>query len=115
MHAQVGFGLIRQAPQGVALMLVLMLIVILIDRAALAQHYGVALQGLGFGGLAALTLLAYWRGKGGVFFILALLMPLIFVIFAHLPSFLALAYGVCGFFLGITLTLAGYGKLKSQA
>ncbi|NOU52800.1 hypothetical protein HG263_20030 [Pseudoalteromonas sp. JBTF-M23] len=61
-----------------------------------------------FGFASAATLLGYWHEKGGSFFILALLMPLLLIIISDLSSFIALAWLISGYFFGFALALAIY-------
>ncbi|MBD1583666.1 hypothetical protein [Pseudoalteromonas sp. S16_S37] len=61
-----------------------------------------------FGFASAATLLAYWHEKGGSFFILALLMPLLLIIVSELTSFIALAWLINGYFFGFALALVIY-------
>ena len=100
----VGLSLVNKAPIG-------MLITFLI--AALANVFltlnivtlGHAVLG---GMVCAAILLAYWLGKGGVFFILGVSMPLLLVLFTPLATIAALLNLLSGFFFGFCAMLLIY-------
>lgn len=110
MTLKVGEGIIKKAPIAFVVLVILAIALLIIDP----LFWPVGLQGVGFGGLGALLLLGYWQGKGGSLFLLSLLTPLVHIIFAHVPSVIALAYAITGFFAGFALLLAGYGYLKRE-
>jgi hypothetical protein len=100
----IGLSLVNKAPIG-------MLITFLI--AALANVFltlnivtlGYAVLG---GMVCAAILLAYWLGKGGVFFILGVSMPLLLVLFTPLATIAALLNLLSGFFFGFCAMLLIY-------
>ncbi|WP_462171290.1 hypothetical protein [Pseudoalteromonas xiamenensis] len=108
MEQKIGSGIIRKSPMG----LVILTFIAAGLFAYSADFWPVGLQGVGFGGLSALMLLGYWHGKGGVWFILSLLMPLVHIVFAQIPSVVALVFAVVGFFFGFALLLAGTALLQ---
>ncbi|CCQ09634.1 hypothetical protein PALB_4790 [Pseudoalteromonas luteoviolacea B = ATCC 29581] len=79
------------------------------------NDWPVGLQGIGFGGLGAMLMLAYWHGKGGVFFIFSILMPLALMIVASIPSVAALGFSVVGFFLGFAVLLSAFGLMEKKS
>ncbi len=104
MSRHVGFNLVAKAPLG-ALLTVLTLVALL----ATQYFYGEAVgYGLAAGVGCALLLLAYWLGKGGAYFILALAAPLLLVVLTPLPNFVALAELIVSYFLGASLLLSIY-------
>ena len=58
--------------------------------------------------ICGLLLLGYWRGKGGLFFILALVCPLVLIVMAHLANFYALLQLISGYFLGLSVLLSAF-------
>ena len=95
-HQQVGLSLVAKSPWA------LLVSVILLTGALFAAPVNVtsvavsALSGIACSG----ALLCYWRAKGGIFFIIALLMPLFGMIFSDVANFFTLAQVICAFFFG---------------
>ena len=102
----VGFSLVGQAHLGLIIFSALFAVSL-----AFSFDKEVIFYGLVFGTVTALLLLAYWLGKGGKFFILAVLSPLVCIVFTPLTSFLAIANLLGAFFVGLCLLLTLY-KLK---
>lgn len=97
----VGLSLVAKAP--IAVVITIVLIVVVAALSAPLWHV------LGFSALAGLVcgalLLAYWSGKGGIFFIVGLLVPLINVMAIDLSSFTSLYQLILAFFCGFWLSL----------
>ena len=66
------------------------------------------------GVISAVLLLAYWLGKGGLFFILGVSLPLVLVLFTPLASITALLNLVSGFFFGFCAALFVYKLLANK-
>ncbi len=67
------------------------------------------------GGLAcAVILIAYWLGKGGIYFIVGVSVPLLLVIMMPLATMAALLYLISGFFFGFSLALLGYQLINKS-
>ncbi|MCQ8877180.1 hypothetical protein NQT69_03885 [Pseudoalteromonas shioyasakiensis] len=67
------------------------------------------------GGLAcAVILIAYWLGKGGIYFIVGVSVPLLLVIMMPLATMAALLYLISGFFFGFSLALLGYKLINKS-
>ncbi len=116
-HSQphVGLSLVAKAP--IAFTMLTLLIVAVATLSTPLWHilgYSV-LAGLVCGGL----LLAYWSGKGGLYFILGLLVPLANVVAVDLSSFTSLYQLILAFFCGFWLSLCVFklvtGKESSGA
>ena len=109
--AQVGQSIIAQAHFGCLLTLSLLGVILLTEglTTALLLLSGAA------GALCAAFLLLYWKGKGGIFFVLALICPLLLIIFAQLPTFLALAELVIGYFCALSVVLVIVGQYQKRA
>lgn len=67
------------------------------------------INGVISGKLTSLFLLCYWRGKGGSFFIIALICPLIAIVITSLPNFTALFQLISAYFVGTSSLLMLYG------
>jgi len=91
----VGLSLINKAPTVLANVFLTLNIITL----------GYAVLG---GMVCAAILLAYWLGKGGVFFILGVSMPLLLVLFTPLATIAALLNLLSGFFFGFCAMLLIY-------
>ncbi|MBQ4837085.1 MULTISPECIES: hypothetical protein [Pseudoalteromonas] len=72
------------------------------------------LLSLGVGSLSAGLLLAYWHGKGGSYFILGLLAPMLSIVLSELPDFWSLGWVISGFFCGFAMFLWLFKLLSSQ-
>ncbi|WP_419148038.1 hypothetical protein [Pseudoalteromonas 'SMAR'] len=106
-YQKIGEQLAQKAPFALLFTVILFSILFAVDKAIwLNLAYA-----LGAGVLSIVLLLRYWHGKGGHYFILGLLAPLIAVMFADIPDFLAMAWVVNGFFAGAAATLWGYHLL----
>ncbi|MDO6547624.1 hypothetical protein [Pseudoalteromonas carrageenovora] len=104
----VGLSLVNKAPMGMLLTaLVAVIANVLLELNIITLGYAVA-----GGVLSAALLLAYWLGKGGLFFILGVSLPLVLVLFTPLASITALLNLVSGFFFGFCAALFIY-KLVS--
>ncbi|MDO6464464.1 hypothetical protein [Pseudoalteromonas carrageenovora] len=104
----VGLSLVNKAPMGMLLTaLVAVIANVLLELNIITLGYAVA-----GGVVSAALLLAYWLGKGGLFFILGVSLPLVLVLFTPLASITALLNLVSGFFFGFCAALFIY-KLVS--
>ncbi|MEH6393355.1 hypothetical protein [Pseudoalteromonas sp.] len=105
----VGLSLVNKAPLGlVSTALIAIIATFMFDLELLTLAYASA------GGLlCAVILIAYWLGKGGIFFIVGVSIPLLMVIIMPLATMAALLYLVSGFFFGFCLALLGY-KLTAK-
>jgi hypothetical protein len=106
---QVGFSLIAQAHIGLLIAASLLVLSLLFSFSLTTVIYGAL-----FGVFSALLLMAYWLGKGGKFFILALFCPLMAIIFSPLNSFLDVANLICAYFVGLCLVLTAYKMIKGS-
>ena len=103
-NVKIGASLAKQSPWGVLLTGVIFLGLALTDTLNVSNiAYAVV-----FGHLTSATLLAYWHGKGGTFFIAAVLMPLLLIVMTELPNFMSLAWVINGFFFGLAFSLLVY-------
>ena len=103
-NVKIGASLAKQSPWGVLLTGVIFLGLALTDTLNVSNIvYAVV-----FGHLTSATLLAYWHGKGGTFFIAAVLMPLLLIVMTELPNFMSLAWVINGFFFGLAFSLLVY-------
>ena len=106
----VGLSLVNKAPLG---MLITAIIAILANT-LLALNL-ITLGYAIFGGVVcAALLLAYWLGKGGVFFVLGVSAPLLLVLLTPLVSVAALLNLVSGFFFGFFTTLLLHNLLLDK-
>jgi hypothetical protein len=107
-NKQIGESLAKKSP--IAILFTLLLFVPL----ALNESpiIGNIVSALVLGAMTVVLLLGYWHGKGGSFFIVALLMPLVLVVIAELPNFIALAWLINAFFFGAASSLFVYLKLS---
>ncbi|MCQ8888838.1 hypothetical protein NQT72_04860 [Pseudoalteromonas carrageenovora] len=104
----VGLSLVNKAPMGMLLTaLVAVIANVLLELNIITLGYAVA-----GGVVSAALLLAYWLGKGGLFFILGVSLPLVLVLSTPLASITALLNLVSGFFFGFCAALFIY-KLVS--
>ncbi|RJE75567.1 hypothetical protein BGP78_02265 [Pseudoalteromonas sp. MSK9-3] len=103
-NVKIGASLAKQSPWGVLLTGVIFLGLALTDTLNVSNIvYAVV-----FGHLTSATLLAYWHGKGGIFFIAAVLMPLFLIVMTELPNFMSLAWVINGYFFGLAFSLLVY-------
>ncbi|ATC95362.1 hypothetical protein [Pseudoalteromonas tunicata] len=102
--AQVGQSIIAKAHFGVVIAVFFLVVSYFLTPLLLDTLMQSTLAGL----ICALLLLGYWRGKGGLFFILALVCPLILIVMAHLPTFFALLQLISGYFLGLSALLSAF-------
>lgn len=100
----VGLSLVNKAPIGI---LITFLISVLVNIFLTLNLITLAYAVFG-GGLCAAILLAYWLGKGGIFFILGLGMPLLLVLFTPLATLAGLLNLLSGFFFGFFAMLLIY-------
>ncbi len=100
----VGLSLINKAPIGILItLLIAVLANVFLTLNIITLGYAI------FGGAAcAAILLAYWIGKGGIFFILGVSMPLLLVLFTPLATIAALLNLLSGFFFGFCAILLIY-------
>lgn len=103
----VGLSLVNKAPIG---MLITFLIAVLANVFLSLNIVTLGYAVLG-GVICAAILLAYWLGKGGVFFILGVSMPLLLVLFTPLATLGALLNLLSGFFFGFCAMLLIYKHL----
>ncbi|WP_440055750.1 hypothetical protein ACSLBF_06280 [Pseudoalteromonas sp. T1lg65] len=97
----IGVSLAQKAPFGLIAILALSIVLsvfepISIENLGLACVSGIA---------SSVLLLLYWHGRGGVYFILGLLAPLLAVMYSELPTFVSLGWVISGFFLGFCIVL----------
>lgn len=104
---EVGISLIGQAHVGALISLL-----VLIASCFVSFDSAVLFYSVGFGGLTGILLLAYWQGKGGIFFIGALLSPLMAVMLSPLDALLLILPLVSGFFLALCAVLTVFNRLK---
>lgn len=102
---QVGKSIISQAYIG----LIISLIVICILCFSAEVFFFAIINGVIAGKLTSVFLLCYWRGKGGSFFIIALLSPLVVIVITSLPNFISLFQLVSAYFVGASALLMLYG------
>ncbi|MBB1310300.1 MULTISPECIES: hypothetical protein [Pseudoalteromonas] len=106
----VGLSLVNKAPLGLIVTAVIAgIATVMFELELLTLAYSV------LGGLVcAIILIAYWLGKGGLFFIVGVSIPLLMVIVVPLTSMAALLYLISGFFFGFCLALLGYKLLAKS-
>ncbi|WP_105200516.1 hypothetical protein [Pseudoalteromonas sp. T1lg76] len=97
----VGLSLVQKAPLATLVTLILLAVVVGVYGPMWSVLVIALIAGVGCGVL----LLAYWLGKGGIYFILGLLVPLLAVIFAELPNFISLFQLILTFFCGFWSSL----------
>ncbi|KPZ53943.1 MULTISPECIES: hypothetical protein [Pseudoalteromonas] len=104
----VGLSLVNKAPIGMVITaLVAVIANVLLELNIITLGYAVT------GGIvSAVLLLAYWLGKGGLFFILGVSIPLVLVLLTPLASIAALLNLVSGFFFGFCAALLIYKLVK---
>jgi hypothetical protein len=110
-NKQIGESLAKKSP--IAIIFTLLAFIPLAMNSS--PIVGNLVSALILGAMTVVLLLGYWHGKGGSFFIVALLMPLVLVVIADLPNFIALAWLINCFFLGTASCLFIYlflSKLK---
>ncbi|WP_105190785.1 MULTISPECIES: hypothetical protein [unclassified Pseudoalteromonas] len=107
----VGLSLVQKAPWAVLVILVLLAVVVGVYGPLWPVLAIALIAGLCCGAL----LLAYWLGKGGTYFIVGLLVPLLAVMFAELPSFTSLYQLILAFFCGFWLSLWAFKLVKGTA
>ena len=109
MHnKQIGESLAKKSP--IAIIFTLLAFIPLAMNSS--PIIGNLVSALILGAMTVVLLLGYWHGKGGSFFIVALLMPLVLVVIADLPNFIALAWLINCFFLGTASCLFIYSFLS---
>ncbi|TMO07994.1 hypothetical protein [Pseudoalteromonas sp. S558] len=100
----VGLSLITKAPMGMLITAIIAVIAnVLLELNVITLGYAIA-----GGALSAMLLLAYWLGKGGLFFVLGVSLPLLLVLFTPLAGITALLNLVSGFFFGFCAALVAY-------
>ena len=100
----VGLSLVNQAPLGILFTALIAIVAnVLLDLNIVTLAYAI----LG-GAISAVILMAYWLGKGGIFFILGVSLPLVLVLFTPLDTATALINLVSGYFLGFCVALTIY-------
>jgi len=106
----VGLSLVNKAPMGMLLTaLVAVIANVLLELNIITLGYAVT-----GGVVSAALLLAYWLGKGGLFFILGVSLPLVLVLFTPLASITALLNLVSGFFFGFCAALFIYKLVNAK-
>ena len=103
----IGLSLVNKAPSGIVITVLMALVASLLFELHLTTLVYACVGGL----LCGIILIAYWLGKGGIFFILGISAPLLLVVIVPLTTKAALLYLISGFFFGFCLALLGY-KLK---
>ncbi|MDC3212990.1 hypothetical protein NQU47_10465 [Pseudoalteromonas distincta] len=106
----VGLSLVTKAPMGMLITALIAVIAnVLLELNIVTLGYAVA------GGIAsAVLLLAYWLGKGGLFFILGVSLPLLLVLFTPLATITALLNLISGFFFGFCAALFIYKLVNAK-
>lgn len=104
----VGLSLVNKAPLGILVTALIALVAGFMFELNFTTLIYASVGGL----LCGAILIAYWLGKGGIFFIMGVSMPLLLVIVMPLTSMAALLYLISGFFFGFCMALLGY-KLKT--
>ena len=105
----VGFSLIGQAHIGLMVFAVILAISLVLSLNLTVVTYGAV-----FGAVTALLLLAYWLGKGGKFFVLAVMCPLLCIIVTPITSFFEIANVLGAFFVGLCFILTIYRLKKGS-
>ena len=105
----VGFSLIGQAYIGLIVFALVLALSLFFSFNMTVVFYGAI-----FGAITALLLLCYWLGKGGSFFLLAVVCPLICIIFTPIMSFFDIANLLGAFFVGLCLMLTLYRIKKGS-
>ncbi|WP_404339284.1 hypothetical protein [Pseudoalteromonas mariniglutinosa] len=110
-HARIGFALINKAPYGICVAVAVAFVAgFFFHDLAIVNFYYASIGGM----LCALFLLAYWSGKGGLFFIAAVFTPLLLVMVSPLATLASLLYLLSGFFAGFWLLLLIYKVIKAK-
>lgn len=107
---QVGKSIISKAYIGLIISLIIICILCFSSKVFLFA----IINGVIAGKLTSLFLLFYWRGKGGSFFIIALLSPLVAIIMTSLPNFISLFQLVSAYFIGASALLMLYGFTEKK-
>ncbi|GAA58941.1 hypothetical protein P20652_0800 [Pseudoalteromonas sp. BSi20652] len=107
----VGLSLVNKAPMGMLITLIIAAIAnVLLELNIITLVYAIV------GGVASsVLLLAYWLGKGGVFFILGVSVPLLLVLLTPLGAITALLNLTSGFFFGFCAALFIYKLIYQTA
>ncbi|MBQ4832991.1 hypothetical protein J8L70_07050 [Pseudoalteromonas sp. MMG010] len=105
----VGLSLVNYAPVAV----LVNILIAGLANALLELNITTLIYALVGGGFCGASLLAYWLGKGGVFFVVGVSIPLLVVLLTPLTNLAALINLVSGFFLGFFILLVGF-KLLSK-
>ncbi|TMP04131.1 hypothetical protein CWC11_12115 [Pseudoalteromonas sp. S3178] len=106
----VGLSLVNKAPMGMLITALIAVIAnVLLELNIITLGYAVA-----GGVISAALLLAYWLGRGGLFFILGVSLPLVLVLFTPLASITALLNLVSGFFFGFCAALFIYKLVRAK-
>ena len=101
---KIGQSLAQESPIGMVFTLLLFIPLAVVSELIVGNLISAIVLGM----VTVILLLSYWHGKGGSFFIFALLMPLVLVVMAELPSFVALAWLINAFFFGASTCLFAY-------
>lgn len=108
-HQSVGISLIGQAHIGLIIFMCALILSLMVSINISALIYG----GI-FGVITGALLLGYWLGKGGRFFLLAILSPLILIVVSPLASFADIANVLGAFFVGLCGLLCIYRLKKGS-
>ncbi|KJZ03409.1 hypothetical protein [Pseudoalteromonas piscicida] len=108
---KIGQQLAQKAPYAVVFTAVVFIVLFMSSEVVWLNQIFASASGI----ISIVFLLLYWHGKGGMYFILGLLAPMLAVIFSELPDFLALAWVINGFFNGAALALMAYLYLGKDA
>ncbi|MBH0055572.1 hypothetical protein I6F65_01220 [Pseudoalteromonas sp. SWXJZ94C] len=100
----VGLSLVNKAPMGMLITVIIAVIAnVLLELNIITLGYAIA-----GGVISAALLLSYWLGKGGLFFILGVSVPLLLVLLTPLVAITALLNLISGFFFGFCAALVIY-------
>ncbi|MDK1285705.1 hypothetical protein [Pseudoalteromonas umbrosa] len=108
-NTQIGMSLANKSPIAIMICAVIFLLLFLCSAINFANLF----VALSVGTLSAVLLLAYWHGRGGIYFILGLAAPMLSILFSELPDFWALGWVINGFFCGFAILLWLF-KLKNS-
>jgi len=100
----VGLSLVNKAPMGMVVTALIAAVASFIFELDLTTLIYACIGGF----VCGIILIAYWLGKGGVYFIVGVSTPLLLVVVMPLATVAALLYLVSGFFFGFCLALLAY-------
>ena len=100
----VGLSLVNKAPLG----LLFTALIAVIAHLVFELNVQTLLYSFVGGLVCGMTLIAYWLGKGGAFFIIGVSIPLVLIVLTPLATMAALLYLISGFFFGFCFSLLIY-------